>query len=512
MILQNVDWKHLQNGSDIRGVALDGVAGESVNLTVEVAYAIGQAFACWLEKKTGTEMSSLNVSVGRDSRLSGETLENALMSGLASKGVKLTDFGIASTPAMFMSTVQEENAFDGAIMITASHLPFNRNGFKFFTAEGGLEKEDITDILELAAKVDVPDKIEDVSADYLDYISIYADGLVDVIRRGAADPDNYDKPLQGLRILVDAGNGAGGFFADKVLEPLGADTTGSQFLEPDGSFPNHIPNPEDKEAMESVRQAVISNNADLGIIFDTDVDRSSAVDATGKEINRNRIIALMSAIVLEEHPGTTIVTDSITSDELKIFIESLGGVHHRFKRGYRNVINESIRLNNQGIDSQLAIETSGHGALKENYFLDDGAYLIAKILIKTAHLKREGKTIDSMLATLKDPAEAIEYRLNITETDFQSAGKKILEAVEQASTSKQGWQIVPENYEGVRVSFDQENGDGWFLIRMSLHDPILPLNIESRKQGGVKEITAKIYDLLKDMSGVDLSLLEKALN
>ncbi|NLJ70012.1 MAG: phosphomannomutase/phosphoglucomutase [Clostridiaceae bacterium] len=509
--MQKVDWNQLQNGSDIRGVALEGIAGENVNLTAEVAFAIGQAFARWLEKKTDTQASSLSVSVGRDSRLSGESLENALISGIASSGAKTTCFGIASTPAMFMSTVQEENPFDGAIMITASHLPFNRNGFKFFTVDGGLEKEDITAILELAAKVDVPDKIEDVVSDKLDFISIYAEGLVDVIRRGAADPDNYDKPLLGLRILVDAGNGAGGFFVDKVLEPLGADTTGSQFLEPDGSFPNHIPNPENKEAMESVRQAVLQNNADLGIIFDTDVDRSSAVDATGREINRNRIIALMAAIVLEEHPGTTIVTDSITSDELKIFIESLGGVHHRFKRGYRNVINESIRLNNEGIDSQLAIETSGHGALKENYFLDDGAYMIAKILIKTAHLKREGKTIDSMLATLKDPAEAVEYRLNITETDFQAAGKRILEAVEQASMSQPGWQIVPNNYEGVRVSFDQENGDGWFLIRMSLHDPILPLNIESRKKGGAKEIAAKIYNLLKDMSGVDLSLLEKEL-
>ncbi|KAG2381180.1 uncharacterized protein HKW66_Vig0254970 [Vigna angularis] len=110
-------------------------------------------------------------------------------------------------------------------------------------------------------------------------------------------------------------------------------------------FPNHIPNPEDKTAMKAITQAVLDNKADLGIIFDTDVDRSAAVDFTGREFNRNRLIALMAAIVLEEHPGTTIVTDSVTSDGLTTFIEKkLGGKHHRFKRGYKNVIDEAIRL------------------------------------------------------------------------------------------------------------------------------------------------------------------------
>lgn len=196
-----------------------------------------------------------------------------------------------------------------------------------------------------------------------------------------------------------------------MLAPLGADASGSQFLEPDGSFPNHIPNPEDKTAMESIRGAVLANHADLGIIFDTDVDRAGAVDKNGREINRNRIIALISAILLHEHPGTAIVTDSITSSGLKTFIEEKGGIHHRFKRGYKNVINEAIRLNREGTDCQVAIETSGHGALKENYFLDDGAYLIAKILVQMARLKKEGKTIDELIADLQEPLEAKEYRM-----------------------------------------------------------------------------------------------------
>jgi phosphomannomutase len=145
--------------------------------------------------------------------------------------------------------------------------------------------------------------------------------------RASTTPPTTDQPLQGLHIVVDAGNGAGGFFVDQVLKPLGADTSGSQFLDPDGTFPNHIPNPENAEAMAAIRQAVLDHQADFGIIFDTDVDRAAAVDAAGNELNRNRLIALMAAIVLREHPGSTIVTDSITSDGLTQFIteESAGG-------------------------------------------------------------------------------------------------------------------------------------------------------------------------------------------
>ena len=174
-----------------------------------------------------------------------------------------------------------------------------------------------------------------------------------------------DKPLAGLKIVVDAGNGAGGFYAEQILAPLGADVSASQFLEPDGHFPNHQPNPENKEAMQSISRRVVESGADFGLIFDTDVDRSSAVDKNGREISRNAIVAMAAALIAVEHPGTTVVTDSITSDELTVYLEDCLGLKHlRFKRGYKNVINKSIALNKEGIDSQLAIETSGHAAYK----------------------------------------------------------------------------------------------------------------------------------------------------
>ena len=493
-------FKKLQNGSDIRGVALEGIEGQHVNLTETVCRSIGRGFALWLRERLGKD--DLRVCVGRDSRLSGPTLAQWICDAMACQGVHVTDIGMASTPAMFMSTVTGDKPYDASVMITASHLPFNRNGFKFFTKDGGLEKQDITAILENAAS----DKITELPQAAVStgtFMDDYAAILVDKVRSATGQ----QRPLDGFKVVVDAGNGAGGFYVEKVLQPLGADTTGSQFLEPDGSFPNHIPNPEDATAMQAIMDAVAAQKADLGIIFDTDVDRAGAVLSDGSELNRNRIIAMLAAILLREHPGTTIVTDSITSTGLAKFIADKGGVHHRFKRGYRNVINESIRLNQAGQDSQLAIETSGHGALKENYFLDDGAYLVTKLLIELAWGKKEGYTLESLIADLAEPAESREFRLNIIPEDFKAYGQSVLDALQEYAAKQPGWSIAPNNFEGVRVDLDADHGNGWFLLRLSLHDPLLPLNIESNDVGGAKKIAKELADFIAGYDKLEASKL-----
>ena len=491
-----MDYSKLQNGSDIRGVALEGIEGQHINLTEQVCKDIGRGFALWLKNKAGKD--DLRVAVGRDSRLSGPALCDWICGAMVEQGIQVTNFGMASTPAMFMSTVTEGYAFDGSVMITASHLPFNRNGFKFFTAEGGLEKGDIKQILQYAAS----DAVTGLPAGSLvagEFMDAYSRILADKIRAATGE----EKPLEGFRIVVDAGNGAGGFYVDKVLKPLGANTEGSRYLDPDGSFPNHIPNPEDKKAMEAITESVNLAKADLGIIFDTDVDRAGAVLSDGSELNRNRIIAMLAAILLREHPGTTIVTDSITSTGLAKFIEEKGGVHHRFKRGYRNVINESIRLNGLGQDSQLAIETSGHGAFKENYFLDDGAYIVTKLLIELARGKKEGYTLESMIASLEEPAESVEFRMNILLDDFKAYGQQVIDELTAYAATKEGWSLAPSNFEGVRVNLDEAHGNGWFLLRLSLHDPLLPLNIESNSIGGAKQIAEELAGFVKAYDKLD---------
>ena len=486
-----MNWKKLQNGSDIRGVALEGIEGEHVNLTPAVIETIAKAFVAWLRKSSGVDTPT--IAVGTDCRLSGNDIKAAFVKGAVEVGANVVDCGLASTPAMFMTTINEQTKATASVMVTASHLPFNRNGLKFFTPKGGLDSKDIATILAIAESGDYAYSGTQGSNTALDFMAIYSRHIADYICEGV-NADDYAHPLQGMHIIVDAGNGNGGFF-EKILSSLGANTEGSQFLTPDGHFPNHIPNPEDKAAMASVCKAVESSNADLGVIFDTDVDRSAIIGKKGEPINRNALIALIASVILEEHPASTIVTDSVTSDGLTEFISEKGGKHHRFRRGYKNVINEGLRLNEAGEECWLAIETSGHAALRENYFLDDGAYLAAKLIIHAAKLFKQGKSMHEIISTLKQPKESKEIRIKLTDPDFKAYGAKVLNDMKAKAAEVPGWSIVEPNYEGLRVSCGNADEDGWWLLRMSLHDPVMPLNIESNVDGGVAVIEGKLKSL-----------------
>ena len=521
------DYKALQNGSDIRGVAMAVPGGKPVNLTDEAVMDLARGFAEWLRAKyPDKDPGSFSVAVGRDSRVTGEFLQAVFCAAMSAQGVSVLNCGMATTPAMFMATVNDEISPEGAVMITASHLPSERNGLKFFTREGGLDKKDISEIIKIAETEPTtgffcapgdpnccgPNALPFGEIYDYDLMKFYSIHLKRIICRGlGAEPaidkktgaEVFGKPLAGLKIVVDAGNGAGGFYVSDVLEPLGADCTGSQFLDPDGTFPNHVPNPENKEAMESICAAVKANKADLGIIFDTDVDRSAAVDEHGREIGRNRIVALAAALASEGHPSTTIVTDSITSTQLAVFLtEELGLKHLRFKRGYKNVINKGLELNAAGTDCQLAIETSGHAAMKENWFLDDGAYLATRIVVKAAQLKARGLGISSILEKLEDPLEAKEYRFAIKAEDFADYAQTVLDRVRGAVEKGElpGASLELPNYEGVRVNFDKDHGDGWLLIRKSLHDPVMPMNVESNIPGGVEKIYSQLLPVLKEFA------------
>ncbi len=498
----NEFYKQFKSGTDIRGVASVGVEGQDVNLTDDVLAKMIDGFVLWLSDRLGKKPDTLKLSVGRDSRISGPHIMEIAVKQFTLCGAEVLRCGLASTPSMFMTTVDLN--CDGALQITASHHPFNRNGLKFFTREGGLEGTDIEQILTFAQNDEHPQKSEGGTVSDVDYMTDYANGLCEKIKREVNAKD-YEHPLKGFKIVVDAGNGAGGFYADRVLSVLGADTTGSRFLEPDGMFPNHVPNPENAEAMKSICDAVKENNADLGVIFDTDVDRGGAVDSKGNEINRNRLVAVASAIALEGNDGGTIVTDSITSSGLKEFIESnLGGKHYRYRRGYKNVIDKALELNAEGINCPLAIETSGHAAMRENYFLDDGAYLCTKIIIKMAQLRAEDKDLDELTGKLKEPLESREIRFEILDKDFRACGEKIITDLTKYAENQENWHLADDNREGVRVSFDEQNGNGWFLLRLSVHDPIMPLNIESDSKGGVEIILKQLYVFLNSTSGLKI--------
>ncbi len=498
--------KHLISGTDIRGI-VSKFEDREINLSGEEVKFIAKGFGLWIEKNCGKQARNQNrkikIAVGYDARLTGTLFSQIIRNVLKNMGIDVYNCGMSITPSLFMTTIFDEYKADGAVMITASHLPSYYNGLKFFSLRGGLEKEEVVELLELSKNnpefIEVKDKGIEIGKELA---NDYAKYLVDLIK---AQAKNGEKPLQKLKIVVDAGNGAAGFIAENVIAELGGDITGSQFLNPDGNFPNHVPNPEAKEAIESIKQAVLKNNADFGIIFDADGDRSAFIDQEGREINRNNLIALLAEILIKETPKATIVTDSVTSIELKKFIEKRGGKHHRFQRGYKNVINEAKRLNDEGIYTPLAIETSGHAAFIDNYFLDDGAYMAARLLIQLVKSKQKGVNFTDVLNEIKEPVEEKELRFKIKELDnFREIGNEILKDLKEYVLTVSNWELEMPNYEGIRVNVDKEN---WFLLRLSLHEPLLCLNIETTKKGKVEEVLIKLKEFLSLKENIDISNL-----
>ena len=474
-----MDYTKLKSGTDIRGTAM----GTKIDLDESAVYDLTAGFV----RKLGGKGV---IAVGHDSRLTAEKLKNAAIKAIADSGCDYYDCGLASTPAMFMATVFAETKCDGAVMLTASHHPYDKNGMKFFTEKGGLGSGELSEVIALSSDCVMESDRKGKKRD-CDLMTLYKEFLKNKFREFTGE----ESPLIGMKIAVDASNGSGGFFAD-VLAELGADVSASLNLEPDGKFPNHVPNPEAAEAMKAISDAVKAGGCDLGVIFDTDADRSAIVTSDGKEINRNRLIALMSAIVLKENRGATIVTDSVTSSGLTEFITAHGGIHLRFKRGYRNVIDKAMELENSGVSAPLAIETSGHGALKENYFLDDGAYMAVRLISHAAKLRKEGKTLSDLIADLKEPECEECFRVTLTGENWKRLGQILIDDMRRYG--KKSFEVKDNDYEGVRVYL----GSDWFMLRQSVHDPVLVINFEGAKKQVCKMVKI-VYDFLLDYDNID---------
>lgn len=500
-IMERKSYMHLKSGSDVRGVAV-AYDGAKITLTREALGDITRAFLKWLSVKTGKK--TLKIAVGYDCRISNEVIFAIVKETILACGCDVIGCGLSSTPSMYMLLKTEGWNCDASVMITASHLPAEMNGLKFFTPEGGLSGSEIGTVLYYAEEgLTLPQGEGKFERKY--FMKDYCNRLVETVRAATGE----DMPLYGRIIIVDAGNGVGGFFASKVLQPLGAITAGSINLCPDGRFPAHIPNPEAPSAMEALRKAVLFSHAQLGISFDTDVDRAAIVDGNGQPINRDKLIALVAATILSER-SATIVTDSVTSDGLTKFINNRGGRHIRFKRGYKNVIDEAKRRNAEGEYCPLAIETSGHAAFKENYFLDDGAYLICKILVAFCLQSRDNRTLGNLIEKLELPAEEAEVRLKFKPecTDFKEEGARIIKEIAFFAEQDSRVNLVPNSYEGVRVNFGRGEGDGWMLVRMSVHDPVIPVNFASNSEGGIRQMAKYLYCLAVKYPYLDVSALK----
>lgn len=279
------DLKKLQDGTDVYGIA----SGEEVNLLPRDAGSIAMGYIVWLAQELDKPIFTLKICVGRDPRTTSEELATGVMKGVQMTGSRNWDAGIATAPAMQMAVNSDFYEFDGAVMVTGGSHESDVNGFKFYTANGPLGEDDIARILKMASKsAFIGEWYECESTNLMD---MYATRLRAMISNGLAGTDRANNgsgnKLDGMRIVVDASNGSGGFFVSKVLEKMGADCTGSLNLEPDGTFPGHKPDPDDKDAIATVAKAVKDNHADLGILFDAAVDLATVVDAEGNVLARD---------------------------------------------------------------------------------------------------------------------------------------------------------------------------------------------------------------------------------
>jgi phosphomannomutase len=356
----------------------------------------------------------------------------------------------------------------------------------------------------------------------VDFMPFYKDTLKQAILREVGN--SSETPLSGLNIVVNPGNGAGCFFND-LLRDLGANVEHSLHLNPDGTFPetSGVPNPEKKVFVGETTRACEASNADIGVMFDTDADRAGFVlpriiDTNGvksgyEPLNRNRLIALLSVIFSTSSPGCTIVTDSTTSEGLNMFLEkTLGLKHFRFLRGYANVIGKAQELTNSGeANAEVAIETSGHCAMKENGYIDDGTYTAVKIIGLLARTVASGKgSLLDLIADLNELPFDEEYRLKITDGSLATTSsifQQLSQELKDKCNTEQAWTLDEQNLEGVRVRL---SSGGFFMIRQSLHDPVISLQVESisgKEAGNV--VLEPLLQLFSDHASVlDASALE----
>lgn len=489
-------WLKLRSGSEIRG--------PQQQLTGECAEKLGYAFACWLAERRGRTPDAVVLAVGRDPRPSGARIKAALTRGITAADSDVLDCGLCPAPALFKAVQPDCGNADGAVMVTAGAADPNMNGFRFITAEGGLRGEDVDEILLRAARADVPERL---------VVRHDADGLYYEALRGTAArllEDDALKPLLGMRVVVDARASVGEGYV-RFLDSLGVETEGSLYPAEDAG--GIAGGPDDPRAVEDVTRAVLAARADLGVLFTSDGSRAAIVDGSGRLINQNRLIALVAAMLLDAQPGSTFVTDSVTSSGLSAFIAEWGGIHYRFKRGYRNVIDEAVRLNAEGIDCPLAIETSGHAAFRDNAFLDDGIYLATRVICEALNRKREGQSVFSLIDDLKEPVESVEIRLPVLASEDPSAAStEVVETLLSYTLDNPRWQVAQDSREGVRITFNLDGGvnNAWFQLRMSVHDPVMVLNAESDVPGGVKRILGALYTLIGGCESLDLEKLKSA--
>ncbi|MCJ7613183.1 phosphomannomutase/phosphoglucomutase, partial [Candidatus Bathyarchaeota archaeon] len=435
------DFDHIFRAYDIRGIF-----GE--DLTEEVAAKIGAAFAKFLEGKS--------VVVGRDVRISGEKLRDALVSGLVSR-CDVTDVGVVPTPLLYfaVSRLQKE----AGIMVTASHNPPKWNGFKAFRGrKGSIYGKDMETVRDYAKAVD-PEKLGEKRGKVVGYKGIigeYQDFVQSKIR--------FERKLD---VVADAANGTCGLVAPALFERLGCNIL-TLNKEPDGTFPAHLPVPK-AETLGELMKEVVKRKADFGVGYDGDGDRAVFIDENGKLIPGDLTLLIFAKGALQNNPGGKVVYELSCSMAVEEYVKKLGGVPIVEKVGHTFIMERMIEE-----QALLGGEKSSHFYFADVYGMDDGTFAslkLAEILSKT------DQKLSEIVASLP------QYP-SVYEKNFECPDKLKFAVIEKLRSQFKEHGLKTLDIDGVKLI----EKDGWVILRASNTEPVIRISAEARTEEKLKQL------------------------
>ena len=430
---------------DIRGIV-------GTDLTPASVTSIGKAIGTYIRRGNGKKMI-----LGRDVRSSSVEFCNILSKALNSTGCNVIDIGMVPTPVLYFA-LHHFNA-DGGVMITGSHNPPEFNGFKISQGFHSLYGEKVQ---ELKGLIEVNDfevgtgitQQQPVLAEYMEKIC----SILEIPRK--------------IKVVVDGGNGCFGIVGPDLLKKLGQ-TPIELFSEPDGTFPNHHPDPTVSEHLTDLIEKVRLENAELGIGFDGDADRIGVVDEKGNILWGDQLLTIFARDILSRNPGATIVGEVKCSQNLYKDIKKHGGVPVMAAAGHSLIKN---KMRETG--ALLAGEMSGHICFADNYYgFDDAIFAACRVLQIVA---QSNTKVSEMLADLPETAYTPEIRIDCPDDQKFKIVRELTEIF------REKYEVI--DIDGVRVNFD----DGWALIRASNTQPVLVLRLEAVTKERLKELVAVI--------------------
>jgi len=444
---------------DIRGVA-------DTELTDEIIDAIGTAYGQMVIDSGGK-----TISIGRDVRVSSERILKSFSGAIIRLGINILDIGIVPTPLLYFSLFNLP--VDGGVMITASHNPPQDNGLKLAIGQETIHGSRIMEIRERMERQSPPPSVKQKGVSRpVPVRSSYIHEIRDRISRLM--------PFMGrpIHAVIDCGNGTGGLVARDLYNALGVKTA-LLFERPDGSFPNHHPDPSVPENLETLIAEVIRQKADIGIAFDGDSDRIGVVTGKGEVLFGDQLMVLFSEQVLKRNPGAMIISEVKASKVLYDEIARMGGKPLMWKAGHSVI---KAKMKEEG--APLAGEMSGHIFFKDGYFgFDDALYAGVRIL---QFMVEQQKTLSDLLDKIPKTANTPELRMDCPD----SLKFKLVDTLKSLLVNS-GASIV--DIDGVRVEYP----DGWGLVRASNTQPALVLRFEGPTVQRRDEIRNTIESMLQ---------------